>query len=293
MTDASAVVAGTETPGAAVAVAAGATPWFHGKVDADILAHWQNKGYDVNDPIKVSTELTKAYREAEKLVGAPPTQVVRIPVDPVKDPDGMKAVFQRLGMPIDPKDYDFPVLKNDKGEVTDKALEAALRTAANDAFLTKEAANKVAGAITKHLSEVAKAKQAEDAAALADEKSKLAANWGTNSDKNKIIAQNAAAAFKVSPEEISALEKLIGYSRVMEMFRDIGSRIGEAKFFGTGSGDGSGNRIATRDQAKARIEELKSDKEWVKRYTGGGKAEMREMTDLTKLVVGDSIEGQF
>ena len=49
------------------------------------------------------------YREAEKLIGAPASQLLRLPADPSKDMDGMKAVWQRLGAPSDAKEYDFPI----------------------------------------------------------------------------------------------------------------------------------------------------------------------------------------
>lgn len=295
MSDTNGAAAGAAGGAAGAAGAAGGTagaaPWFTGKVDADVIAHWQNKGYDVNDPVKVSTELTKAYREAERLIGAPPAQVIRLPVDPLKDPDGMKAVFQRLGAPVDPKDYDFPSLKDKDGKVTDAALETTLRTAAADAWLPKEAAAKVAAAVTKHLADTKKALDAEVAAALTEEKGKLQANWGTQHDRNMVIAQNAVAALGVKPEQVATLEKSVGYAAVMEMFRNIGTKIGEAKFL-KNPGDG-GSEIMTREMAQARKQELMTDTEWVKRYNNGGKAELREMTDLNKLIVGDDIEGRF
>lgn len=202
----------------------------------------------------------------------------------------MKAVFQRLGMPIDPKDYDFPSLKNEKGEVTDTALEATLRTASEDAMLSKEAAAKVSAAITKHLADAGKTKSAADTAALAEEKGKLLENWGPKHAQNMVVAQNAAAALGVQQADIEALEKAVGYSRVMEMFRAIGSKIGEDKFI-TNDGPGGKISIATKEQAQARITELKSDKAWTTRYLEGGVAEQREMSDLTKIVVGSSVEG--
>src|ERR1017187_7006119 len=135
MTD-NAGAAGSEgAAGAAGGAAAAGTPWFSGKVDADIVNHWTSKGYDVNDPVKVATELTKAYKNAEGLLGRPKDQLIYVPTDFAKEPDAVKAAFQRLGAPIDAKDYDFPALKGKDGKVTNMALESALRTVAGETLL--------------------------------------------------------------------------------------------------------------------------------------------------------------
>ena len=52
----------------------------------------------------------------------------------------------------------------------------------------------------------------------------------------EIIAQQAAKALGATPEQVAALESVVGYDKVMEMFRSIGSKIGEDKLF-TGNND--------------------------------------------------------
>jgi hypothetical protein len=48
----------------------------------------------------------KAHREAEKLIGAPASEMIRIPKDP-NDAEGWRQVRSRLGVPADEKGYDF------------------------------------------------------------------------------------------------------------------------------------------------------------------------------------------
>lgn len=256
-----------------------ATPWYQGKVDGEIVGHWQNKGYDITDPVKVATELTKAHREAEKLIGAPAAQLLRLPVDPIKEPDAMKQVWQRLGTPQEAKEYDFPALKDKDGKVTDAALDSILRENLFKANAPKQMGADIAAALAKHIRDTDTAAEAEIAATLQTERDTLAKNWGTQFAANKVVAQNAAAALGMKPEEVDALENVVGYARTMEMLRQIGTKIGEDKFIRAGDNAGA----MSADQANAKIAELKSDQAWVKRYLAGEKSAINEMTNLLKV----------
>ena len=139
--------------------------------------------------------------------------------------------------------------------------------------------------------DVQAAKDAEHVANLKTEQETLAKNWGIHAPANKVIAQNAALALGMTKEDVDALETVVGYARTMELLRNIGTKIGEAKFIRP---DGPGGQnIVSREQATARIKELQSDAVWRKAYLDGDKAKLREMTDLTKISVGDDIEGRF
>ena len=264
------------------------TPWFTGKVDSETIGYWQNKGLDVNDPVTVANGITKFYREAESKLGVPASQLLLLPVDPLKDSDGMKAIWQRLGAPLDAKDYDFPALKGADGKVTNTALESALRTAAGEAMLPKDAAAKVAASVSKYLADTKTASEAEHAANLVKERDALAKNWGANAQINLAVAKNAATALGITPEEVSALESVIGYSRVMETLRNIGSKIGEDKFIRAPGQDGT--KVASVDQAKARLAELGKDEAFRSRYMAGDSAAKREMGDLMVLISSEVSE---
>jgi hypothetical protein len=268
---------GTETTTTTTTQAA--TPWYQGKVDGETVGHWQNKGWKIDDAATIAIEATKAHREAERLIGAPPSQLIRLPQDPIKDADQMKQVWQRLGAPQDAKDYDFPVLKDKDGKVTNTALDSELRTSLFKVNAPKPVGEAVAAAVAKYLNDTATAAAAEKAATLATERETLAKNWGNNAPANKVVAQAAAKALGMQPAEIDALEATIGYARTMEMLRQVGARIGEDKFIASGDGPG----VMSSDAAKAKIAELKTDKAWVTRYTGGDKAAFTEMQNLLKV----------
>lgn len=276
---------------AAAAAVAAAKPWYDGQADAAMVGHWQNKGYDVTNPAKIAIEASKAYQEAEKLIGAPASQMIRLPVDWEKNSDAMKPIWQRLGAPNEAKDYDFPALKDKDGKITNTALDGTLRESLFQLNVPKAMASAIAAIVAKRDVDVATTSATETAAAQKTEAESLQKNWGTNAPRNMVIAKNAAAALRVTAEEVAALEKVVGYARTMEMFREIGAKIGEDKFIRT---DGpSGSNIATKEQAQARITELKNDKAFTKRYLDGDVQAVREMGDLHKLLAGDDVEGRF
>lgn len=257
--------------------------WYTGVegMDAEMVGHLQNKGFDKLAAPQAAAALAKSWREAEKLIGVPPEQIIRMPKDPTTDVDGMKAVWQRLGAPKDAKDYDFSkVLGADGKPASEKFIEALRKTSA-ELNLPKDTAAKLASSLVKFSDDNSAADGAERTAKLAEEKTALAKNWGANVAANTEVAKRAAAALGVKPEDVTALEGVVGYARVMEMFRQIGTKIGEDKFI-TNNGNPSG--VMTREQAVARKAELMKDEGWVEKYMKGGSAENREMQSLIAII---------
>ena len=279
---------GTGDTGAAAAAAAaaaggGAQSWFNGQ-DAEITGYIQNRGWDKLDPAAAALAATKAHQEASKLIGAPPDQVLRLakPDDAV----GTNAMWQRLGKPADAKGYDLTQVKFADGSPLDQPFLDAFTAAAHNAHLPKDAAIQVAQAVVKFMDNADLTEATERTAAVEADKALLAKNWGANMNANLIVAQNAARALGIEPETVAALESVVGYSKVMEMFRNIGTKIGEDKYVGSGGQGGGG--VMTRDQAVSRKAELMTDNAWAKRYLDGGAAENREMQALLRLITGET-----
>ena len=88
----------TPTPTPTPDPAAGGS-WYSGKVDQETVGHWQNRGWDVSDPVKVSTAATKAWRDAEAaaqaLHGVPAERLLRLPQP--GDEAATRAFHQRPG----------------------------------------------------------------------------------------------------------------------------------------------------------------------------------------------------
>lgn len=270
------------TTAATTAAATTAAPWHQG-IDSEIVGHWQNKGWKLDDPKTVAIEATKAARAAQQFVGLPESQLLKLPKD-ATDEAGWKAVYGRLGVPNEPKEYDFAGIKRANGADLEAPLADVMRTALLAGRVPKDRAGDVVKAVVKHLDGVETESAATKTAKLAEEKAALAKNWGPNEVANKFIASQAAQKLGIAPETVTALENVIGYAKIMDMFHQIGMKIGEDKWVG---GERPNGGIMTRDAAQARKSELMADKAWVVRHNSGGAPERREMRALNVIISGD------
>src|ERR1700675_2486732 len=250
-------------------------PWFTGS-DAETVGYLQNRGWDKLPAKDAALQAVKSYREAEKHIGAPPDQILRMPKD-ATEKKGWAKIYARLGVPDKPEGYDFKDVKFTDGAELNPDYQTAFRTLAQENHLSKDQALAVARSVTK-LMETA---EATDTAAynqkLEVEKGTLRTNWGSNAAAYKVIAENAATKLGVTAEEIQALEKSVGYARVMDMFRNIGQRIGEDKFVGNGGGGGN---MLSREQAIAQLSSLENDQVWMDRFLKGDAAAIQQFDNL-------------
>lgn len=257
-----------------------ADPWYKGKVDDRTIGHWQNRfAAKMNDPAELALAVTQSYLEAERFIGAPPNQIVRLPQDP-KDEAGWKAVWSKLGAPGDAKDY---ALTGPDGKPLPADVDALLRDTASKTNMTKDAASAMASAVAKHLESSQVQSAANKQAALQQEHEALQKNWGANVEANKLLAKLTAQKLGVGEAEVVALEQAVGYAKVMEMFRSLGQRMGEDKFI-TNNGSGVNNGIMSVQQAVARRSELMADKAWVDRYFQNDAQCVREMSAVNTII---------
>lgn len=269
----------------------GEKPWFD-SFDPETKGYIQNKGLDKKTAAEAFVEVSKFHREAEKFVGAPAAELVRLPKDPGSA--DWEKVHQRLGKPADAKEYDFSSVKRTGDKALDQALSDSIRQAAWNANLSKEGAVRLAQDVVKHLDGVETSTAAIKADKLAEEKKALEKNWGTNYSANKVIADATAKRLAqdlgMPPEDfaaaVNALEVsgTLGYSKILEMFRLLGTKIGEDRFV-NGPG-GGGDKVMSVDQAKARKAELMRDEAWKARYMKNGADERREMLALDRIISG-------
>jgi len=276
----------TPTPGTATPTPGAVTPWYGATApEAELLGLMQNKGWHEGKPDEIALKAIKSYHEASKLIGVSPDQVLKFPKDP-NDAAGMKPIWSRLGVPADAKEYDFTGIKFKDGTELEVGFTDLMRKVGLEANLPKAALTAVTKAVVGFIEGQDEADTAEKTANIAKEKDVLTKSWGANIEANKFLAQRAAAALGVKPEDVNALEGVIGYARVMEMFRTIGEKIGEGRFI-TNDNGGVNNGIMTREQAVAKKAELTSDKDWNARYLNGGQKENRELQALLAIIVGD------
>ncbi len=261
---------------AAAAAAAAKPPAWHAGVEAETLGFWQNKGLPLDDPKAFAGKLTELYRQAEKFIGVPPDQVVKLPKADAK-PEDLRAFYERLGAPKEAKDYDLSAVK-------DEGLAATLRSTAHERGLTKDTASALASAVAKALDSKTTTDNAATTATLDAQRANLQKNWGDKYAYNHLQAIEGARKLGIEPDAVKALEGVIGFDKVMEAMRKIGANTRESTF--VEGGQGGQDDVTTREGAMSRKQELMADPAWADRYLKGGMAEKREMDRINTMIDG-------
>lgn len=271
--------AATQTGGAAnntaTPPASQPTEWFQAFQNPENKNFAQVKNY--KDPEMV----VESARNLEKLLGAPRESLLRLPTDE-KAPE-WEQVYQRLGKPEKADGYGLEVPKEGGASkefidwAKDAFHKANLSTAQAKAVLDQW--NGLSAAEATKAQEVANAKSAQEA-------TDLKAAWGNAYEQNENIAKAGAREFGLTPEKIDAIQKTLGYKETMQLFHNIGSKLGEATFTDGGS---KGFHALPPAMAQAQLESLKSDKEFMGKYANGDATAKAKMSKL----FADAYPGEF
>jgi hypothetical protein len=261
--------------------------WFDSFDDTD-KNYITQRGLADKDPVEAFKEAAKAHREAQAYIGVPKEQLLKLPKADAP-PEEWDAVHEKLGWSKNADDYKLDGVEADDG------FKDLIRNQANELKLSPDAAKKLAENVGKYLNDNKAASASEDQAAAVKAMEQLKNSWGSNFEANKVIADNAYAAIQAAAgfdqetmtKAIQQLGAVSGKAEVMQMLLAVGQRLGEDKFVG-GGGPGGSLTPRTAEGAKARIEELKKDTEFTKRWLAGGSAEAREMNDLHALAFGNA-----
>ncbi|MGD9878910.1 MAG: hypothetical protein AB7F22_07875 [Reyranella sp.] len=254
--------------------------WTEG-LDTELVGHAQNRGWATLDPGAAAQAALKAHREAEKLIGVPAEQIIRLPKP--EDTAAWEGVHQRLGKPKEAKEYDFADVKFADGTVPDQGFVDAIRNAAFTNNLSKPAAKELAKAVVKYMDAEDATEKTTREGELAAEKTKLRDSWGKNYDAFQVVAKRTAEALGITEQQITALEGTVGYAAVMSMMHTIGTKIGEDSFIQKGP---NGTGAMSKEQAVARKNDLQNDADWRTRYLNGGVKEKQEMEALIRIIAG-------
>ena len=231
----------------------------------------QKKGFKTPDAV------IESYRNLEKLAGTPAERILKLP-DP-SDAEGMRAMFEKLGAGKSPDDYKFPV--------PDGVDDTFSKTAAgwmHEIGVPVDMGMQLAEKYNTFLQEQVSAQQNEmkqrDQAQLVQ----LKADWGQNMQANTRIVDRAAETFGMKEDTIESLRQSMGAGEAMKFLLEIGSRLGVEDRFVEGEGAGFDVSVGgSPEQAKARIDELRKDTEFIKKYASGDIQSRREMERLHRI----------
>ena len=237
---------------AAAAAGGGDKPWHDG-LDAEHVGFIQSKGWHDKTPAEAAREAVKSYREAQRFIGADPTKVIKLPTD-AADEAGWADVHTKLGVPKEAKDYNLGELKFADGTEPGADFVDWFKAQAKANNIPAAQAAALASSFVKYVEQADTGDAAERTAALAEEHKTLDASWGQNKEVNLFLAKTGAAKLGFTPENVTALEGVVGYAKIMEALRQVGELSGEAKFVGGGNPTINGG-LLTREQAASRLSE--------------------------------------
>lgn len=244
--------------------------WKGSGLDDASLAVVTEKGW------KSPADLFGSYRSAEKLIGVPPEQVLKLPKEMTRET--MAPIYDRLGRPKSADEYKLPVPEGQSPDFA-KAVSGWMHELGLSAGQGQELANRWNG----YFAEAGKAQMAEYTAKVDAEGAKLKTEWSANYDANVSIAKQAAKTFGMDEGQIAALEKSMGFAGVHKFLFNIGSKLGEAEFIQSGGKPGDFTGLSP-ELARARVADLKRDPTFVARWNskdpvvkGEAQAEMKRL----------------
>lgn len=241
------------------------SPWYSGFND-DLRGYVENKGW--RDPAAT----VESYRNLEKLHGVPPEQIIKLPKDGAS-PEEWTKVWERLGRPADASEYKIPTSEDGDTRFGDWA-----RGVFHELGIPKSMADKLSEKYME-FSQSMVSKQSEDySATIAAQTSELKKEWGMAFDQNVNTAKAAVRGLGIDAATIDALEKSMGFSKVMQLFHSIGEKTGEGSFISGSESTSFG--VMSPAAAASKIAALKSDKEWATKYLSGDKTAAKEMQQL-------------
>lgn len=247
---------------------------WYSSYDTDTVGWLENRGLTKLEPTAALPEVIKGFRNAEKYIGTPAEQLIRVPKADAPN-DAWNDVYNKLGRPSDAKEYQLPI-----PDGADPAFADWAKGQFHELGLTKTQGEKLASKWNEYVGSIGEQQTAQYQNSVAEDTNSLKAEWGQAFDQNIKVARQAANSFGVDVATIDKLEQAMGFAGVMKFFNNLGSKIGEDSFV---SGDSNSSNVMTPKGAEARIKALMSDPDFSTKYLSGQVEAREEMSRLHKM----------
>jgi hypothetical protein len=233
------------------------------------------KAYLAKKGFKDPGSILDSYEKLETLMGTPKERLLRLPDKP--DAPEWGDIYDRLGRPKNANEYQFgkPGAEPVNKEFTDWAQKLF-----HSQGLTKQQGETLAARWNEYAIGDVQKQQEAYAANLKVEQTALQKEWGAAYDQKIKGCQAAAQAFGLGREEVAKLEKALGYSATLKFLSNVGEKLSEDSFIGAENGASGFKGALTPAAAQSEIEELKKDKDFMRRYTSGDREAFKKMTAL-------------
>lgn len=232
------------------------------------------RGYVGNKGFRSPDAVVESYRNLEKLVNVPEDRLLKLPEG--DDSEGWGKIYNKLGRPTDPKEYDL-------GEaVTDENFGEWYKETAHGLGLTQEQARQFVDKMVERGNEL-QAETTMDAQEQAKETEReLRTEWGAAYDQNVALVDRAAEELGMTKEQLGGLRDSMGSAEAFRFLYGLAQKMGEDNFVDGGDGTGGKGSLGamTPEAAKARIKDLGKDVEFVNRFQKGDVKAKEEWSKL-------------
>lgn len=208
----------TTEGGAGAGSAAPASNWYD-SFKPELQTYVKEKQF--KDP----SVLAESYRQLESTIGVPPEHIIRLPKS-FDDAESMGKIYDRLGRPSKPEEYDFEMPKENANEDFAKWARAEFH---KQGFSKKQAAELVK-AWNGFASSSMKAQMDAAKAAYETEQAALKKEWGAAYEQNVSTTTTAANKLGIAKEEMDALGEALGYTKAMKFLHSLAGKVGEGEF---------------------------------------------------------------
>lgn len=219
---------------------------WHDALPEPVKAHITNRGHNTEDAATAAVKLAEAHYAAQRLIGVPAEQIVRLPKD-AKDPAYAEA-YKRvasLGAPKSAEEYAFE-------GVPEAAADRARALAFKLGLPTHQATDLAAELVAADALAEAKTKAEKDVN-LAASQATLRAAWGANYDLNLFKANRVVEALGWDKDTVDKMQATIGGNALLNGLLNLSGKMDEAVIL---RGSGGGTPTMTRDQAVERKAEI-------------------------------------
>ena len=275
--------AATPGPNIANAGAGGGAPSTHDINPGAWMAGFSDdlKGKVGLKGFKSPVELAESYFAFEKLRGAPQERQLLLP-EKFKNDDGSltpegRSIWERFGTPKDMKGYELEkLLPKEKGDA--KLLEAFQKFAFEQG-IPKEWAEGVVKFNNEYQENAYKALQEQSVQRFKDQDGALRKEWGAAYDQNVNIAKEGVRRLGHDDKTIQAISSVLGHDKTMQLYKQLGSAVGESAFV---SGRPASSGAMEPATALAKIQQLKQDSGFMQRWAKGDSDAITQWTNLHK-----------
>jgi hypothetical protein len=254
--------------------ATGGESWYSGFSTPELRGVVENNGW------KSPEDAVRNYAELSKKLGVPKDRLLTLP-ERSDDAEGWNSIYSRLGRPEKAEDYGLEKLKN-----ADPAYAGVIAKVMHEAGVSKAQATKIVEAHSKFLDDYLAKQEADRNTKIEADKVQLKGEWG---DQYQSTIERGGMALKElwgdqADTITAALQEKLGYLGAAKAIAKLADKAGEATFRQSGAGTGSsGMGGMSPDGAKAEIERLKTDRDFVQAYINGDSVARERMTNLQKI----------